>query len=152
MKKESNHNALIAEFQCKVNNPKSAKKSEVYNIKNTECQKEFLKYTSNTKMLSNILNSKDDINTLTKRFTKKIDGCIKSNFRRVRVKKNKELEQEKLYKKLKILKEKYDEKSKDEAEKVEEAIANAAEAEYLKVMEELNKMKPEEGRIDSQKF
>ena len=65
--------------------------------------------------------------------------------------KHKDTGEEKLYKKLSISKEKDDEYSQEEADKVVKDIANVAEAKYLKVMEELNKMKPEEGRIDSQK-
>ena len=70
-------------------------------------------------MLSSIFNSNDDLNTLTKRFIKKLDGCIKINFRRVRVNKLKETEQEKLYKKLRILKE----KMMREAEKLNNAFS-----------------------------
>ena len=41
--KESDHNVLIAEFQCKVNEADNKKKVEVYNLKNPECPKEFTK-------------------------------------------------------------------------------------------------------------
>ena len=50
------------------------------------------------------------------------------------------------------LKGKEDDKSKAELEDFIKAIAEAAETNYNKVVEELNKMKPEEGRIDAQKF
>ena len=152
VKKESDHNALIAEFNLNVNMPESVKKSEVYNLKNSECQKKFFKYTSDTKMLSSVFNSKDDLNILANRFIKKLDGCIKKSFRKVRVNKHKESEEEKLYKKMRVLKELNDEDSKDAINEVVKDIANIAEAKYKQVIEELSKMKPEEGRIDSQKF
>jgi hypothetical protein len=99
VKKESDHNALIAQFNLKVDTPENVNKSEVYNLKNVECQKKFFNYTSNTRMLSTVFDSKDDLNTLTKRFIKKLDGCIKNNFRKVRVNRHKESEEDKLYKK-----------------------------------------------------
>ena len=103
VKKESDHNALIAEFNCKVKDFNHGKKHEAYNLKNSECQKKFHQYTSNTTILSSIFNSKDDLNVLTKWFIKKLDGCIKMNFRKVRINKHKETEEEKLYKKMREL-------------------------------------------------
>ena len=43
VKKESDHNALVAEFDLKVDDPDIKNKSEVYNLKNIECQKKFYK-------------------------------------------------------------------------------------------------------------
>ena len=77
---------------------------------------------------------------------------LKMNFRRIRVNKHKETEEEKLYKKLRVLKEKDGKDSIEETEKVLEAIAKVAELKYVKVMEELDKLKPEDGKIDSQRF
>ena len=45
IKKESDHNALIAEFNRKVTEPVPEMKSEAYNLKNKECQKKFFPYT-----------------------------------------------------------------------------------------------------------
>ena len=50
------------------------------------------------------------------------------------------------------LKEKDDDKSKAELDKVIKDIAQMAEERYQKVMEELNDMKPSEGKINAQKF
>ena len=103
-------------------------------------------------MLSSIFDSKDDLNILTLRFIKKLDGCIKMNFRKVRVNNHNETDEEKLYKKLRVLKERNDEESQEAIEEVVKAIAEVAETKYKKVMDELNRMKPEEGKIDAQKF
>ena len=62
--KESDHNVLLSEFACKVMDSENINKVEVYNLKNQQCQKNFKKYTSNTKMLSSIFTSGDDINKL----------------------------------------------------------------------------------------
>ena len=50
------------------------------------------------------------------------------------------------------LKGKHDPASKEELVRVVEAIAEAAENKYRKVVEELDRMKPEHGKIDAQKF
>ena len=51
-----------------------------------------------------------------------------------------------------VLKELNDEDNKDDMDEVVKDIANLAEAKYKQVSEELSKMKPEEDRIDSQRF
>ena len=40
-------------------------------------------------MLSSVFNSKEDINILVQRFIKKVDGCIKMNFKKVRINRTK---------------------------------------------------------------
>ena len=70
----------------------------------------------------------------------------------MRVNKHKESEEEKLYKNMRVLKELNDEDSTDAINEDAKDIANIAEAKYKQVIEEVNKMKPEEGRIDLQEF
>ena len=48
-------------------------------------------------MLSSIFNSKDDINILLHRFIKKVDGCIKMNFTKMRKNKTKKTHIEQVY-------------------------------------------------------
>ena len=102
--KESDHNVLLAEFTLNVKESDKESKTEVYNLKNLKCQKEFQKYTSNTKMLSSIFDSKENVDILVNRFMKKVNGCIKMNFKRVRITKAKASPVEKLYTKMSILK------------------------------------------------
>ena len=101
------------------------------------------------KTLSSIFDSEDNTNILTQRFIKKLDGRIKMNFKNVRINKHKISEEEI---KMKELKGKHDTASKKEMASVVEAIAEAAENKYRKVAAELNQMKPDKGKIDSQKF
>ena len=103
-------------------------------------------------MLSTIFKSNDDINVLAKRFIKKIDGCITISFKRVRVNNTQKSEQEKLCDILKDLKGKEDDASKEKIDKTIQAIAEVAEKKYHSVVEELNKMKPNKGKIDAQRF
>ena len=151
-KKESDHNVLIAEFSCEVDKSKKKDKIEIYYLKNTECQKTFKKLTTNTNMLSTIFDSDDHINVLANRFLKKIDGCIKMSFKRVRVSKTKKSDVEKLYDIVKDLKGKEDDVNKVKLAKTVEAIAEVAEIRYKKVVEELKKMNPDKGKIDSHRF
>ena len=151
--KQSDHNVLISEFTCKVDNPDENTKVEVYNLKNIECQKAFKEYTSNTKMLSSIFDSKEDLNTLVKRFMKKLDGCIKINLKKVRTNKHKASHVEKLFTKMSILKQKDDDKSKQELVDVIEAIAKEKDKKYNLLMTELVKLNPDdEGRFDAHKI
>ena len=53
---------------------------------------------------------------------------------------------------MRTLKDKDDDKSKADMDVILKEIADLSEEKYQKVMEELNQMKPSEGKIDSQKF
>ena len=83
---------------------------------------------------------------------KKLDECIAMCFKKIRVSDVKESDQDRLHKRMIILKNKSDDKSKSELENVVEEIAHNAEKKYQKVMQELNDMKPEGSKINSQKF
>ena len=78
--KESDHNVLLTELECELKPSENKEKFEIYNLKNPTCQKKFKSYTSGTKMLSSIFDSDEDLNILTQRFIKKLDGCVKMNF------------------------------------------------------------------------
>ena len=151
IKKESDHHVLLSEFKD-ISFTTNKTNYTIYNLKNIVCQERFKEYTSQTKMLSSIFDSSDDINMLAKRFLKKLDGCIAINFKKIRVSHTKESDEDKLYKKMRELKDKEDNKSKTELDNIIKDIANLSEEKYQKVMEDLNSMKPSEGKIDSQKF
>ena len=150
--KESDHNVLITNFNNLHAIDKAKEKVEVYNLKNSECQARFKEYTSNTNMLSTVFDSNADINVLAKRFLKKLDGCIKMNFRKVRVSDRKPTASEKLYNEMRQLKGKEDEESVKRLARVKEAIAEEADKKYAKVDEELKQMKPDGRKINALKF
>ena len=83
----SDHNTILTEFNLKLNSDQDAQKIELYNLKNVECQEKFKAYTSNTNMLSSIFDSKEDIDILTERFLKKLNGCISRSFKKIRISK-----------------------------------------------------------------
>ena len=88
------------------------------------CQNEFKKLTSNTEFLSSIFGENKDINVLTKKFLKRLNGCLYKCFRKIKVndKQNKELDY--LFRKRKELRIKHDDESKEELKKVEEELSN----------------------------
>ena len=147
--KESDHNVILTTFKDKFNDSKNREKVHVYNLKNIDCQNKFKEYTSDTKMLSSVLDSREDINTLTNRLLKKINGCIAVNFRKVRVNHTKKGPVEKLYDELNTIKEKGG--SEVEVNEVKEKIVNLNNEKYKKISEELAKKK--DGRkLNPQKF
>ena len=100
-------------------------------------------------MLSSILESKEDINVITKRLIKKINGCIAMNFKKVRINTFKKGAKDKLYDKMRKIKEKGG--SEAQLEEVMEEIANLEETKYEKIYAELAKTKDGE-KLDPQKF
>ena len=82
---ESDHNPIITVFNISLKEEHKYAKIEVFNLKNQECQQRFKKYSTNTKMLSSVFDSNDDIEILTNRFLKKLKGCIAMNFKKVRI-------------------------------------------------------------------
>ena len=147
--KESDHNVILTTFKNKFNLSKVKEKESVYNLKNIECQRKFKKYTSNTKFLSSVMDSKEDINTLTHRLIKKINGCIALSFKKVRVNRLKKDPVEKLHEKLSTIKDKGG--SESEVDGVIKEIATLNEEKYRKISDELAKTK--DGRkLDPQKF
>ena len=146
-RKESDHNALITTFKRNFRVNEKTNKKETFNLKNKEAQKKFKEYTSNTKMLSSVLDSEDDIDTLTRRLVKKINGCIAINLKKVRINTAKKTPLEKLYEKVNRLKaNKINEKDIDI---VMEVIARKEEENYKTVVDELAKTKDGE-KLDSQ--
>ena len=149
--KESDHNVVITEFDCKM---KTYKKDvvEVYNLTNKDCQVVFKKYTSETNMLSTSINEEGDNDQVINKFIKKLNGCIAVNFKKVRINAGKSIKDDDLFTKMRKLKEKTDPASKEELNKVIEAIANEANNNFSKLKEELTKLKPLDGKIDSKQL
>ena len=140
---------MITQFKSKFIVNERAHKKEAYNLKNKVCQKKFKEYTGNTNMLSSVLNSDEDMNILTKRLIKKINGCISMNSKRVRISHFKKSHKDKLYEKLNIMK--ANNSSQKHIEGDMEEIAIIQDEEYKKVFSELVKTKDGE-KLDSQKF
>ena len=151
IKKESDHNILITTFSDTFGSNEKKEKEEVYNIKNKDCQRKFKEYTSNTRMLSSVLDSDEDINVLTDRLIRKIEGCIASRFKKVRVTRNKKGKLKNLYTRLSELKAGGSQAKEAEINKVLEDIANHEQSKYNRVVEELAKTKHQD-KFNQQSF
>ena len=152
--KESDHNVLVSEFKCNISTTKKTEtKIEAFNLKNKECQAKFKEYTTKTKTLSTTVDASDDVNTITERLVKKVNGCIAKNFSKIRfvTQKNDENDDD-LYTKMRELKNKEDENSKKELVEVIEAIAQKAETNFVTIKTELKKIKPDEGAINAKEL
>ena len=122
-------------------------RKEFFNLKNRECKRKFkeaTKVANNNYNLSSVFDSDDDLITLTNTFIKKLDKVIHKCFRKIRVTEKKDDEKDQLYKRWKLLKNKTDEKSKDEFKEVENTLSEKYSKEYCE------KIKERTGSVDSE--
>ena len=148
--KDSDHNVIMAEFNCEFTKDDQNTKEEIYNLKNIECQKKFRQYTSNTKMLSTVFDADEELDTLVIRFLKKLKGCITKSFKKIRITKPKENQTDKLFDKMRKLKGKEDEESMVELEKIITEIAEIEEQKYNEIIEKLETVN--ENKVNTQVF
>ena len=147
--KESDHNPIITEFNLTLKDSDKNKTNEIFNFKDQEGLNKFREYTSNTKMLSSVFNSNENINILTRRFLKKLDGCIAMSFKKFRINSNKKANKaELLHEKMTKLKTKTDQKSQDELKQIVDNLAIEAEENYKKVKDCLDKVKGNKGGMN----
>ena len=150
--KESDHNTIISQFNLKVATNNKREKIEVYNLRNKECQSKFKAFTTETKMFSTIFDGSDDIDILTERLVKKINGSIATNFTKRRISfKSEESKDEDLFAQRRKLKGKTDEKSRARMKEVTDSLAQKAEDNFNKLKEELSKIKTK-GAIDAKQM
>ena len=149
--KESDHNTIVTEFNLKLDANEDNERFELYNLKNKECQEQFKAYTSNTKILSSIFDSKDNLDILNARFKKKLDGCIATSFKKIRMS-QKEDDSEDLHEQMRNLKSKTDEKSKARLQEILEKIAQDARKNFETVRLEINKIRTNENGMNSKKL
>ena len=120
-----NLHMILTEFNLKLKVNEDDNKIEMYNLKNLEGQQKFKECTSNTNMLSSIFESKDDIDILTKRFQKKLDGCLARSFKKIRMTQKEDAEDD-LHDQMRHLKTKSDNESKAKLQEVLAKIADNA--------------------------
>ena len=146
IKKESDHNTIITEINCKPKPLEINKRRELFNLNDKECQKLFMKEMNKTTELSSITDKKEDVEKVTKKFLKRLDGFLHSNFRKIRVTDKVDKELEELYKKRSELKSKDDPQSVAELEELETKMADRYSEEFaFKIKEELKGINSEDG-------
>ena len=146
-KVESDHHPIITKLKLTWNKTDDKSRVELYNLKNEACQAAFKMETSaqfNNHNLSAIIETEDDLNTVTKKFIKKLENVIKRCFKKVRIKEKKFDEKDVLYKRWKDLKSKTDVKSKAELKEVENTLADKY------VRDNFEKIKQRTGNTDSE--
>ena len=149
---ESDHNVLLSEFNCEFKGDEDSDKIEMYNLWNKDCQIKFREYTSNTRMMSSLFDSGDDVDTNTTRLIKKIKGSIAMNFKKIRMTNRSKDKNDKLFDKMRELKDKTDIKSLEELEDIRNEISEAEEENIKKLTEELEKLKPNSGGLNPQQM
>ena len=102
-------------------------------------------------MLSSVLDSEEDINVLTDRLIRKIQGCIASTFKKVRITKNKKSKLDSLYEKLSNLKADGTLPDNMKVNKVVEEIAEQEEAKYNRIVGKLANTKHQD-KLNQQSF
>ena len=144
-KVESDHNLINVKLNLQWKNIKHDV-VEVFNFKDVESQKNFLKSTNETEALSNIFNSQKSVAIQTKKFLKRLDGFIQENFKKVRIEARVDHKLEELYNKRRLLRNKSDEESVEKLEKVElELVDKYSEKMVKDISNELKSVKGEEG-------
>ena len=78
-KSGADHNITDTDLNVKWNRSLPKDKVKIYNLKNKLCQEKFKDHTNKTEM-AKIFESSKDINILTKKFVKHLNGCIKECF------------------------------------------------------------------------
>ena len=91
----SDHNPLISNFTLKWDMKRKADRIEMFNLKNVDCQAKFKELTNSGTFLSEVFDSKDDINICTNKFIKRLDQIIQKSFKKIRIsdRPNKEVEE-----------------------------------------------------------
>ena len=96
--------------------------------------------------------SETEVDVLTKRLMKKIDGAIAKNFRKNRVNHKQDEEEMKLLDKRRDLKNKIDEESIKELKDINEKLANRAEETFTKLQKEICDAKENGTKMNAQKI
>ena len=152
-KVESDHNALISKLKFTWNKHLSKNKVEIYNLKNKECQKVFKEITSKSNDLSSLFLKDDNLNICTKKFLKRLNGFIQEAFKKIRITDKQNEEIEALFQRRKVLRNKSDDKSKDELLQVEQKLADkVAKENYDKIVEEISGIECDTGGTHSGKL
>ena len=63
-----------------------AKKEEIFNFRNPDCQQKFFEVTENTTKLSSCFNPVGDFLKQTTKFYKTLDGTFHQSFKKIRIK------------------------------------------------------------------
>ena len=152
-KVESDHNPIISKLKFCWSKSQQKQREEIFNFNNDKSLKMFKDLTTNTNFLSSVFDSHKDLNILTKKFLKRLNGCLHQCFKKIKISGNGNKEIDELFNRRKVLKTKVDDKSREELENIEKELANkCANNNYIKIKNEIAGIKCEEGGIHSGKL
>ena len=147
--KYSDHNVMVTKLKLKLTK-EHPMEEEVFNLKDEECQRKFKQETSNSTKLSEIFDTDDDLEKQTKKFLKKLKRCMHKCFKKIKIKKDRESDYEKLYKEWTDMKNKEDTGSKEKAKVMEADIAEKyADGIFNQIKDETKNIKYDEGGLNS---
>ena len=128
--KKSDHNPIITDLEIPWQNKVKEEKIEIWNFKNKECPKKFKYHTNESTYLTNALEGNEHITKRTGKLLKRFDKIIKRCFRKVRIKKTKQNELDKLFERWNKLRKGTTQKEKEETKIVEDELADKYSKEY----------------------
>ena len=135
---ESDHNSLITNINATWHKKRNIKPIEMYDLKDQEGLKKFKAMTSKDNFLSEVFQEEEkNIEVKTKQFLKRLGFCISQSFKKIRItntKKNKYLEG--LFNKRRILRQKKDEKSLGELNKVELSLSTMCAEDNFQIVQD----------------
>ena len=147
---QSDHNVMLSTFKLTWNQNEDSEKETVFNLKNRECQLKFRKETSETNKLSKIFDTEDNIEKQTKKFLKGIKRVVHKCFSKVKVRKDKQSDYDKLYTKWMDVRFKEDDKSKSMSTDIENELSNKySQIIFKKIQTEIDNIKYDEGGLNS---
>ena len=144
--KTSDHNSIVCRLKCKWNKQLKKHRIEHFNFKDTVGLKRYKEMTSNN-ILTSIVEKEDNVNTLTSKLLKRLNGVLHKCFKRIRITKNdSDNEIQKLFDQRRRLRSKTYEESKEILKEVDDKLADkCAERNVEKIREELKDIKCDEG-------
>ena len=149
-KQTSDHNTIITKFTIKWSRKIRKPRIEMFNLKNKECQKKFTALTSKTNILTSAFNCNSDLDKATMNFFKNLDKCIRMCFKKIRITENTKGEIDDLFNQRRLLRNKTDDKSKHELEKVELKLAElCSKQNYEKIKSEIDAINYNEDGFNS---
>ena len=151
--KESDHNSLVCNFNFKYNPHVKKHKTEIFNYNDKKGLEKFRMLTSDNNKLTSILKNEKDLNTATKKFVKSLNKICHQSFQKIRIKDIPNKAISRLFDKRRHLRTKNDNKSKEDLKAVEEELADkCAEANFVKIREEIKDISCDEGGFNAGKF
>ena len=121
---ESDHHPILSKLNFKWSKTVPKNKNEIFNLKNVDGQLKFKEVTSNTDFLSSVFDDSNNIDVITKKFLKRLNGCLHQSFQKINISDKDDTEIDKLMDRRRALKANPDDKSKEELKDVENELAS----------------------------